>query len=86
MNAIVAVITPTKNRLKLLCETMDSVKRQTFQAWEHIIVDDGSDDGTCEEVARRAASDGRIRYIQRTGERAGANVCRNLGIAATCAV
>jgi glycosyltransferase involved in cell wall biosynthesis len=55
-----AVITPTKDRLKLLCEAMDSVRAQTFEAWEHIIVDDGSDDGTAEEVRRRAESDLRI--------------------------
>jgi glycosyltransferase involved in cell wall biosynthesis len=81
MNAIVAVITPTKNRLKLLCEAIDSVQRQSFDAWEHIIVDDGSDDGTCEEVTRRMAADSRIRYVRRVGERSGANVCRNIGIA-----
>jgi GT2 family glycosyltransferase len=85
MNAIVAVITPTKNRLRLLCETMDSVKRQTFDAWEHIVVDDGSDDGTREEVAKRAATDSRIRYIRRTCERSGANVCRNIGISESSA-
>jgi GT2 family glycosyltransferase len=77
---VVSVITPTKNRLRLLCETMDSVAAQSFDAWEHLIVDDGSDDGTAEEVARRAAADLRIRYIQRTGGKPGANVCRNLGI------
>lgn len=76
----VTVVTPTKNRLKLLCETMDSVQAQTFEAWEHLIVDDGSDDGTAEEVRRRAERDSRIRYIPRTGTKAGANVCRNLGI------
>jgi hypothetical protein len=77
---VVSVITPTKNRLKLLCETMDSVAAQGFDAWEHIIVDDGSDDGTAEEVARRAVSEPRIRYVQRTGGKSGANVCRNLGV------
>jgi glycosyltransferase involved in cell wall biosynthesis len=85
MNAIVAVITPTKNRLKLLCEAIDSVQRQSFDAWEHIIVDDGSDDGTCEEVTRRMAADARIRYVRRSGERSGANVCRNIGIAESSA-
>jgi len=44
-------------------------------------VDDGSDDGTCEEVTRRMAADSRIRYVRRVGERSGANVCRNIGIA-----
>jgi GT2 family glycosyltransferase len=81
MNAIVTVITPTKNRFKLLCEAIDSVQQQSFDAWEHIIVDDGSDDGTCEEVTRRMAADSRIRYVRRVGERSGANVCRNIGIA-----
>jgi glycosyltransferase involved in cell wall biosynthesis len=76
----VSVITPTKNRLPLLCETMDSVTAQTFQNWEHLVVDDGSDDGTDEEVTRRSETDPRIRYVQRTGDRAGANICRNLGV------
>jgi glycosyltransferase involved in cell wall biosynthesis len=85
MDAVVAVITPTKNRLKLLCEAIDSVQRQSFDGWEHIIVDDGSDDGTCEEVTRRAAADRRVCYVRRTGEKSGANVCRNIGIAQSSA-
>lgn len=80
MNPLVAVITPTKNRLKLLCEAIDSVQRQSFECWEHLVVDDGSDDGTAEEVTRRAAADQRIRYLQRTSETSGANVCRNIGV------
>jgi glycosyltransferase involved in cell wall biosynthesis len=80
MNPLVTVITPTKNRLKLLCEAMGSVQRQSFDAWEHLVVDDGSDDGTAEEVSRRAAADVRIRYFQRVGETSGANVCRNIGV------
>lgn len=78
---VVSVITPTKNRLKLLRETMGSVAAQTFPDWEHLVVDDGSDDGTAEELAEHAVTDPRIRYIPRTGEKAGGNVCRNLGLA-----
>jgi len=76
----ISVITPTKNRLKLLCEAIDSVHQQCFDRWEHVIVDDGSDDGTAEELARRSADDPRIRYLQRTGEIRGASACRNIGI------
>jgi glycosyltransferase involved in cell wall biosynthesis len=80
MNPTLAVITPTKNRIRLLCEAMDSVQGQTFDSWEHLIIDDGSDDGTEEEVARRAAADSRVRYIKRnSSDKVGANVCRNLG-------
>ena len=59
---------------------MDSVAAQIFQEWEHIIVDDGSTDGTEEEVASRASSDARFRFLKRTGSATGANVCRNIGI------
>jgi glycosyltransferase involved in cell wall biosynthesis len=82
---VVSVVTPTKNRLALLRETMDSVAAQTFPDWEHLVVDDGSDDGTAEEVAKRAAADPRIRYVRRMGDKAGANVCRNLGLAQSLA-
>jgi GT2 family glycosyltransferase len=81
----VSVVTPTKNRLRLLRETMDSVQRQAFDRWEHVIVDDGSDDGTAEEVTRRAKDDPRLRYLARTGQCAGANICRNQGLAAATA-
>lgn len=76
----ISIITPTKNRLALLGEAIDSVQAQDFADWEHLIVDDGSDDGTAEEVERRSRDDPRIRFIRRTGERAGANVCRNIGV------
>lgn len=77
---IVSVITPTKNRLRLLRETIDSVQQQNFAGWEHVIVDDGSDDGTADEVQRRARTDPRIQFVQRTVGVAGAGACRNLGI------
>jgi glycosyltransferase involved in cell wall biosynthesis len=76
----VTIVTPTKNRRELLGDTVDSVGQQTLADWEHIVVDDGSDDGTADEVARRSACDPRIRYMQRSGEKTGANVCRNIGL------
>jgi glycosyltransferase involved in cell wall biosynthesis len=82
---LVAVVTPTKNRRKLLCEAIDSVQAQTLQEWEHIVVDDGSDDGTADEVRRRARFDARLRYIERSGAASGANVCRNQAILAASA-
>lgn len=76
----VSIITPTKNRLPLLRDTMDSVAAQTRGDWEHIVVDDGSEDGTQAELAHRSRVDDRVRFVQRPGERAGANVCRNIGL------
>jgi hypothetical protein len=79
---LISVVTPTRNRAKLLQQTLDSVAAQTLSAWEHLVVDDGSDDGTAELMATRTAADGRISYINRQSPSAGANVCRNIGIRA----
>jgi glycosyltransferase involved in cell wall biosynthesis len=64
---------------------MESVRAQSFTEWEHIIVDDGSNDGTAEDIKRRAATDPRVRYIARTGTTSGANACRNQGFGAASA-
>lgn len=76
----VSIITPTLNRRHLLGETIDSVQRQDFSGWEHLIVDDGSEDGTDIEVQRRAETDARIRLVGHCGPARGANVCRNIGV------
>jgi glycosyltransferase involved in cell wall biosynthesis len=80
MPPLVTIITPTKNRLHLLSETIASVQAQTLVEWEHLIIDDGSDDGSQAMVKQVSASDPRVRLIQRQGEIVGANFCRNLGI------
>jgi glycosyltransferase involved in cell wall biosynthesis len=49
----VSVIIPTFNRLALLQETLESVRRQTFRDFEIIVVDDGSTDGTGEWLRTR---------------------------------
>ncbi len=59
---LVSVITPTFNRASLLAEAIRSIQAQTFQEYEHIIVDDGSQDGTAEMVA--SFSDPRIVFLQ----------------------
>ena len=82
MNSVplVTIITPTYKRPALLAETLASVRSQTFQDWEYIIVDDDHDRSAFDVVSTAAASDPRVRYLTRTRDKAGANVCRNLGI------
>ncbi|HEX3407665.1 MAG TPA: glycosyltransferase family A protein [Caulobacteraceae bacterium] len=79
---LVSVITPTRNRAALLVETLDSVARQTLAHWEHVVVDDGSEDGTAEMIAGRRQVDPRLRYIVRDCAPQGANSCRNIGVRA----
>ena len=71
-----SIIIPTYNRENIIKRTVQSVKNQTFEKWELIIVDDGSTDNTKEVV--KNIDDPRIKYIyQKNAERSAA---RNNGI------
>lgn len=56
----VSIILPTYNRAGLIMETIDSILRQSWQNWELIIIDDGSDDNTEEIISR--LHDARIKF------------------------
>jgi glycosyltransferase involved in cell wall biosynthesis len=43
-----SVVTPSFNSFATLRETIESVRRQDYADWEHIVVDGGSTDGTLE--------------------------------------
>lgn len=73
----ISIITPTYNRRETLLRAIASVRAQTFDDYEHIVVDDGSTDGTADIVADM--QDSRLRYV-RFDERRGANAARNHGI------
>ena len=79
-NPLVSIIVPAYNRASLIGETLESVKSQTYQNWECIVVDDGSMDETIEIVKNNISSDGRIKLLFRTEELKGAPTCRNIGI------
>ena len=53
---------PTYNCGKFIAETLDSIKAQTYENWEIIIVDDCSKDNTKEIVDEYIAQDARIKY------------------------
>jgi glycosyltransferase involved in cell wall biosynthesis len=57
----ISVIVPCYNAEKYICEAIESVLAQTHTAFELIIVDDGSTDGTQHLV--KAYGDERVRYI-----------------------
>ncbi|MBU2105763.1 MAG: glycosyltransferase, partial [Alphaproteobacteria bacterium] len=57
----ISIITPTFNRREALLRAVASVRAQGFQHYEHIIVDDGSTDGTADELSM--LQDSRLRYV-----------------------
>jgi glycosyltransferase involved in cell wall biosynthesis len=42
----ISIVTPTFNSIRTLRETVQSVVRQDYKNWEHIVIDGGSTDGT----------------------------------------
>jgi glycosyltransferase involved in cell wall biosynthesis len=77
----VAVVVPVYNRLSLLRETVDSLKSQTLQEAEFILVDDRSDAAVWDYLASLPAEDPRFRIIRKPAEIArGCQASRNLGL------
>jgi glycosyltransferase involved in cell wall biosynthesis len=72
---LVSVIIPTYNRRAMLREAIESVRGQSYQNIELIVVDDGSTDGT-EELVRSISSS--IRYVWQPN--AGVAAARNRGL------
>jgi len=75
----ISVIIPAWNACNTLRSCLDSVKRQTIQPCEILLVDDGSTDNTVEIAKEYNIS------LLSTGGRKGPATARNLGAAATTA-
>jgi glycosyltransferase involved in cell wall biosynthesis len=67
---IVSIITTFLNAERFLAEAVESVLAQDFDAWEYILVDDGSSDGSS-AIAREYAAryPGRVRYLDHSDHR-----------------
>lgn len=62
---VLTVVLPTYNKAKYIAEALDSVFAQkTEHAYEVIVADDGSTDGTLDIVAKYAASHPEIRVLR----------------------
>lgn len=75
--ALVSVIIPFSNRIELVPQSIESVRRQSYQNWELILVDDGSTDDIS-EIENYIAQDSRIRLIH--VEHMGVAHARNVGL------
>jgi glycosyltransferase involved in cell wall biosynthesis len=81
MRPAVSVITPYLSADRFLGEAIDSVRAQSFDEWELLLIDDGSSDRSREIADAAAAEDPRIQSLARPLERiAGAASARNWGV------
>jgi teichuronic acid biosynthesis glycosyltransferase TuaG len=75
----ISVVLPTFNREWCISDAIRSIRGQTYDNWELIIVDDGSTDGTPELMKWWTGQDERIKHIRRD-ENKGIAFTRNQGI------
>lgn len=68
------MIIPTRNRFELTRDAISSVRAQTFVDWRLIVVDDASDDGSDEHLAKFLLDDHRASFVRRA-------VCEGSGAA-----
>ena len=76
----ITVIVPAYQAERTVERAITSVQDQDYTAWECIVVDDGSSDGTFDILNDLAASDSRITVLRQ--KNAGRCIARNAGIAA----
>ncbi len=77
---LVSVIIPTHNRADLICETLESIRKQSYKNIEVIVVDDHSKDGTMEAIKAyiKEKELDNIKVFTNRGK--GACAARNMGI------
>ena len=76
----VTVLTAVRDAARTLPETIASIRAQTFDDWEYVIVDDASTDDTVPCIEAAMADDARIRLVRRATS-GGPYVAANVGLA-----
>ncbi|MFD1294265.1 glycosyltransferase family 2 protein [Lutibacter holmesii] len=63
---MISIVLPCYNREKIIFYTLNSIKQQSFENWERIIIDDGSTDATFTVVEKFILNDKRFKKRYRT--------------------
>lgn len=78
METTISIIVPVYNIIEYLPRCVESLRKQTYDKIEILLVDDGSTDGTAELCDKLAVEDVRIRVFHK--QNGGSSSARNLGI------
>lgn len=74
-----AIIIPSWNCSRYIAEMLDSIIANTFTDWRCFVVDDQSEDDSCDVIKAYQDKDDRIVLKVRDIEPKGAQTCRNIG-------
>jgi glycosyltransferase involved in cell wall biosynthesis len=77
----VSIITPCYNTARFVGEAIESVQKQTYENWEHVIVDDGSTDRSADIIRQYSERCRKLTLIQQPNQ--GLSAARNAGVRAS---
>jgi glycosyltransferase involved in cell wall biosynthesis len=77
--AAVTVIVPGRDVAPYAAEALESLRRQTLQEWNAVLIDDHSTDATAGIFAQAAGADPRFRLV-RNDRQLGLGAARNIGL------
>ena len=63
-NDLISIIIPVYNSSKYLAETIESIENQTYQNYEAIFIDDGSEDNSIETIEKYKSKNAKIKIIK----------------------
>ena len=76
---MISIVVPIYNRERTIIKTLDSIKKQSFNDWECLVVDDKSLDNSLEVVKEYAKTDKRFVCFSNNRKK-GAQGARNTGV------
>lgn len=72
-NPLVSIIVPVYNVEKYLNRAINSIKKQIYQNYEVLMIDDGSTDNSLVKLEKYAAEDKRVKVFRK--ENGGGRIC-----------
>ena len=79
---MISVIMPAYNSEKYVSEAIESIRNQSYENWELLIVEDGSTDCTRNIIDKYAKKDSRIKVFHKKNE--GVSMARNFALNQIC--
>lgn len=77
--APITVVIPFRDRVDLLQQTIQSIKGQSIDRWNAILIDDGSHSESVNAICDSVKADARFSVVARKGDSGGPSRCRNQG-------
>lgn len=75
---VVSIILPVYNSKDTIKDTIESIEKQTYQNYQLVIINDGSNDNSDEIISKKVKDNHKITYINNTNH--GVSYSRNIGI------